>query len=105
MRSIRGLRRFAQYAVTVRPRIDAADGAVLALVARDFAAFAIRVHGGVAREDAAAHGDELPLHVVKQRGERFGFEQLAALVRPAGVCDAVFELPALARRVLRVELR
>src|SRR5258708_29729452 len=73
-----GLLRFAHHTVAVRPRIDAAHGTVIAPIARRLAAFAIRVHRGVAGENAAAHRDELSLNVIEQCGKRTGFEQLAA---------------------------
>ena len=57
----------AQHAITVRPWINPAHGAVITIFACRFAAFAIGIHFCVAGKNRAAHLAQLYFNAVEQR--------------------------------------
>ena len=90
-----GIGQRAQHAIPVRPRINPAHGAIIAILARRLSAFAIRVHFRLAGKNRAAHFRQLRFHAVEQR---FKFRARQGLgrtfVQRAVLVPAIIELIA-----------
>src|ERR1051325_4647230 len=89
----------------MRPPVNAADGAAVAIIAGNLRAFPVRIHGGDPGENAPAHFTQQSFHAVEQGKEFLRLDQVGgAPVWSAFVGQRVIELAAVLRRRFAIEL-
>ena len=82
----------------MRPRINAADGTVITLLAGRDAAFAIGINFRHTRIDGLAHRFQCGFHAIEHRDEFRGIHRLARISRYAAILvPAIIELVAVRR--------